>query len=373
MTRVSPARVGIVGYGRFGRALAELASHRGASVHAFDPHASVPEDRAVASLDALVDAPLDVLVVATPIEAMPGVFDAIAARLRARLDASSEASAPLVLDVGSVKVAPSRALEAAFGVDPRLRAVPTHPLFGPMSLARAERPLTTIVCPAVAGGDDATRAAADFYVSLGCETVFVTPEEHDEIMARTHALAFFFAKGIVDAGLDAPAPFAPPSFQAMARSVDAVRADAGHLFRSIEVENPFAASMRRALLSALTASDAELARAASAAPPESGATARSPSVPALAGPPRELAEARQLIDELDRDLVRLLARRAELATRAARAKGALGIATRDERRETELLTARREWAESQGLDPSAVADVFEAILAFSRGHQTRVR
>ena len=54
-----------------------------------------------------------------------------------------------------------------------------------------------------------------------------------------------------------------------------------------------------------------------------------------------------------------------LATRAARAKGALGIATRDERRETELLTARREWAESQDLDPSAVADVSSSTIVLS--------
>ncbi len=364
---VSLARVGIVGYGRFGRALAELVVRRGGVVRAFDPHADVPPERRASSLDALVDEPLDTLVVATPIEAMPDVFRSIAARLATR-----EGGGPLVLDVGSVKVAPAAALARAFGDLPGARAVPTHPLFGPMSLARAERPLTVIVCPAATGGDAATADAEAFYRALGCEIVAVTPDEHDHVMARTHALAFFFAKGIVDAGLDAPAPFAPPSFQAMARSVDAVRADAGHLYRAIEIENPYAAEMRQALLAALTQSDAELTESASAThDPDATRSARSPSVPALAGPPRELAEARLLIDEVDRELVRLLARRAELATRAGRAKDALGIGTRDERREAELLTTRRAWAGAQELDADAIASVFEAILAFSREHQTR--
>ena len=49
-------------------------------------------------------------------------------------------------------------------------------------------------------------------------------------MAWTHALAFFVAKGMIDAGAGMEVPFAPPSFQAIARTIEIVRSDAGHLF-----------------------------------------------------------------------------------------------------------------------------------------------
>lgn len=337
-------RVGIVGYGRFGRALGDLVRHHGRDVHVFeaDPAVAIAEGVTASSLTAMASN-VDVVVVATPVSSMPGVFDA----LRAAFVGLSDKLAPLVMDVGSVKVVPVRELERAFGAG--ARAVGTHPLFGPTSLAaaadaaRAEAPSSRSVVVCEASSNEAAREAETFWRELGCDTILASAEEHDRVMARTHALAFFFAKGMVDAGLDAAPPFAPPSYQAIARSLEAVRGDANHLFRSIEVDNPFAAGVRAALLRALTAADATL--------------------------PRPLSETRSLIDELDRELVGLLARRAALAEGAARAKDTLGIGTRDPAREAELLETRREWARASGLDAESVADVFENILRFSRAHQ----
>ncbi len=333
-------RVGIVGYGRFGRALGELVRRSGCDLHVFEPDATVtiPEGIAASSLAAMA-ANVDVVVVATPVSSMPAVFD----ELRAAFVAVSRA--PLVMDVASVKVVTVSELERAFGAG--ARAVGTHPLFGPTSLANANAnanalsPLTVVVCEA--SSSQAAREAETFWRELGCETLRVSAEEHDRVMARTHALAFFFAKGMIDAGLDDTPPFAPPSYQAIARSLDAVRGDAKHLFRSIEVDNPFAPGVRSALLRALTSVDAAL--------------------------PRPLSETRSLIDDLDRELVALLARRAALAEGAARAKDTLGIGTRDPAREAALLETRREWARAAGLDAESVADVFECILQFSRTHQ----
>src|SRR5687767_7104247 len=51
----------------------------------------------------------------------------------------------LVIDVGSVKLGPEAALRRELGAD--IPWVATHPLFGPASLARGERPLRVVVCP----------------------------------------------------------------------------------------------------------------------------------------------------------------------------------------------------------------------------------
>ena len=50
----------------------------------------------------------------------------------------------------------------------------------------------------------------------------------------------FVAKGFIDIGADLDAPFAPPSVRAIAQTVEAVQADAAHLFASLHRENPYA-------------------------------------------------------------------------------------------------------------------------------------
>ncbi|MBK6698266.1 MAG: prephenate dehydrogenase/arogenate dehydrogenase family protein [Myxococcales bacterium] len=343
-------RVGIIGYGRFGRALGALVSKRlpDADVLYFDPDAAHTDGaaRRVASMGDLARSS-DVVVVATPVEVMRAVFDELAGEL------APLATAPLVMDVGSVKLHPAKAMAAAFPEGARV--IGTHPLFGPASLAEGA-PLTTVLCPA---DDEAVTAAAEtFWQGLGCATLRVTAEEHDRAMARTHALAFFFAKGLLDAGLADKAAFAPPSFAMLARSVDSVRADAGHLFRTIEIENPFAAEARSALLAALASADASLT------------LGESSDVGASTGPSRpQLTRLRERIDDVDRELLRLLARRAALAEEVSVAKAALNLPTRDAARENEVFATRRAWAEAFGLNGDAVTDVMTAILRFSRGHQ----
>ena len=93
-------------------------------------------------------------------------------------------------------------------------------------------------------------------------------------------------------------------------------------------------------------------------------------MPARSTPPPALRQARDHIDDLDRDLVRLLARRAGLAARAGAIKAERGDPVRDPARERDLLDTRREWAEGEGIDPDDVVDVFAAILRMSRDLQT---
>src|SRR5208282_5341425 len=141
----------------------------------------------------------------------------------------------IVLDVGSVKVRPAAALREVLG-----SAIPwcgTHPLFGPLSLALAERPLRVVVCPAPEHPGAAAGVRA-LYERIGCEVIEQTPEGHDRVMAHTHALTFFIAKGMIDAGAGMEVPFAPPSFQAISRTIEAVRSDGGHLFAAIARDNP---------------------------------------------------------------------------------------------------------------------------------------
>ncbi|HVE86271.1 MAG TPA: chorismate mutase [Myxococcales bacterium] len=148
----------------------------------------------------------------------------------------------------------------------------------------------------------------------------------------------------------------------MARVVESIRQDAGHLYWALHRHNPFAADARRRYIDALVAADRGLDQARG---PEKDA----PTIPDLGERSPELRETRALIDETDDAILGLLSRRAALSHKAGRAKAERGWAVSDPARERQLLEARRARAAELGLDPDAVSDIFTAILALSRSLQ----
>lgn len=248
----------------------------------------------------------------------------------------------------------------------RVPWVGTHPLFGPSSIALGERPLRVVLCPNELHPDATDRARA-LYESVGCEVLEENPEDHDRSMAYSHALAFFLAKGMLD--MDAPGRtrFVPPSFRSMLRTIESVRSDAGHLFYAIEALNPFASGAREELLATLSRLHDELESARDQPPGDGGPFA----IPDLGTAAPELRQARDLIDDLDRDIVRLVGRRQELVRRVKHTKDEKELPVRDPAREREVLRARRTWAAEDGLDPDAVARIFEGLMAMARSFQQR--
>jgi prephenate dehydrogenase len=188
-------------------------------------------------------------------------------------------------------------------------------------------------------------------------------------MAHTHALTFFVAKGMIDAGTGLDVPFAPASFKALARTIEVVRSDAGHLFAAIQRENPYASEARGQLLKALGEIHQELERL----PAEVG----SPEVESMAmGTPEarspEVTESRAHLDQIDRELLALLARRNQLARRAARAEATQGQEQGGgSAHEQSLLAARRAWASELGLEEAEVEFFFRTLSLFSAGQGRR--
>lgn len=358
---MSNGTVALLGYGRFGRALGQLIADAGIAHRAYDSGAPVPPEVRAESPAALVrDA--DFVVLAVPVVRMASALAEVRPHLR---------PSQIVFDVGSVKVLPAAILERALG-----DAIPwcgTHPLFGPVSLALAERPLRVVLCPSPRHAPAADRVRA-LYESIGCEVIAQTPEGHDRVMAHTHALTFFVAKGMLDAGAGLEVPFAPPSFQAIARTIETVRSDGGHLFAAIAGDNPFAGEARKHLVSALADIDRALDAQATEGAAGHGAavvesTAGEFAIPDLGARSPELKQTREHIDAVDREILALLARRSQLTERAGRAKAAIGAPVLDAPREAEMLAARRAWAGEARLDAEGVTDVFRAILTMSRRGQ----
>ncbi len=345
--------IGVLGYGRFGRALASLFQDAGLRTTAHDPEVSAPPGQRAESVERLL-AEAGTVFLAVPVHAIPDALAGLRPHLRAD---------HLVVDVASVKQGPVAALTEVLG---RERPwIATHPLFGPSSVARGERPLDVVVCP-----NDlhpgATAAVRSLYERIGCRVTEQPAAEHDRLMAHTHALAFFVAKGMIDIGVVDQIEFSPPSFRAMAQTIESTRTDAGHLFQAIQRDNPFASEARQRLLDALASVHARLERGAPLDPDHAPL-----DIPDLGDAAPELRETRDLIDDIDHELVRLLARRATLARRAGEIKAERGRGVRDRAREQALLEDRERWAQDLALDAPHVSRIFDAILAFSRDVQQR--
>lgn len=315
--------------------------------------AAIPAGRKAGHLEELLDG-ADFVALALPVLQLRPALEAIVPHL---------AEGRIVFDVSSVKAGPCGWMEEILG--PTRPFAGTHPLFGPVSLSRAERPLRVVLCPSALHSEAAERVAA-LYRSLGCEVTEQSPEDHDRVMATTHALTFFLAKGLLDVGAGAEFPFTPPSFHAIQHTLESVREDAGHLFATLQNQNPYAADARAQLLEAMESIHRDLAEAA-----EEGEEALRLAIPDLGARSPQLQEVRDVIDGLDRELLDLLARRMELARRAARAKAELGTPVLDPAREARLLEARRTWAAERDLDAAGVEEVFRSILRLSRRSQGR--
>lgn len=343
-------RIGIIGHGRFGSSFASLLTECGYAWLGWDCANTVPQAHAATNIGDLA-ARSELIVLAVPVSA----FESVLRDLRPQLGSHHQ-----VMDVCSVKQHPSMLMDEVLG--DAIPHVGCHPLFGPLSMARAE-PLRTVICssprhPATA------RTAHTLFESIGSEVTYMDPAAHDRHMALTHAMAFFIARGLLDLGLGEDFHWTPPSFAALAASIAAVRADAGHLFNAIQRENPYAAATRERLIEALTLIDERLAQA----PVDTGLLSP-PNRPGGGQQPPALLEVREHIDELDRELISLLQRRCELSTRAAHAKRSVGAPVLDAGRERALLDQRGHWAEESGLPADVVQAVFRQILTISRRAQ----
>ena len=338
MNRVS--RIGILGYGRFGSALAALVAEHRYPWLAWDDTRPVPGKHAAADVAGLL-AGSDLIVVAVPV----AVFADVLRDLRPRLGAQHQ-----VMDVCSVKQGPCDLMDEVLGDD--IPHVGCHPLFGPLSIARAE-PLRTVVCPSPRHPAMAARVRA-LFESIGSEVTEMTPAAHDRHMAMTHAMAFFLARGLLELGVGDDLHWTPPSFAALASSIAAVRADAGHLFNAIQRENPYAAAVRRQLIEALARIDQRVLEA----PVDTGVLSV-PDVPAAGRHAAAPDEAHEHIEELDRELLALLQRRRELCVRAASAHADAAAA-----RESDPEAVAR--SGESGLPPDAVQAVFRQIDALCR-------
>jgi chorismate mutase/prephenate dehydrogenase len=86
-----------------------------------------------------------------------------------------------------------------------------------------------------------------------------------------------------------------------------------------------------------------------------------------------LASLRQRLNDLDRDLIGLVAERQRISRQVAEAKRTTGHPTRDYRREREVVLGVRQVAEEQGVSPDVAEQILRLLIRSSLATQEHIR
>jgi prephenate dehydrogenase len=171
----------------------------------------------------------DLCVLCTPI----GVMSSLAERIAPAL--SREAT---VTDVGSVKAGVVRRLESILGS----RFVGAHPMAGSeqsgFDAARADlfEGAVCIVTPTSSSLRESITKIRHLWESVGCRVVVMSPEEHDERVARVSHLPHAVAAALVNA-INLRVPDAPTLTGGGYRDTTRIAAAPATLWREILLEN----------------------------------------------------------------------------------------------------------------------------------------
>lgn len=232
MPLVSPIQaphspIGIVGYGRFGRVLADLLKPH-TPVWIIDPALeTLPTDPHLGKASLPDISTLKTVFIAVPIRAFEATLQQIAPFLTGQ---------HTVIDVCSVKVLPVQWMEKHLPTNVDLIA--THPLFGPDSLDKL--PLK-IVMHSVRDQYGGFLLWKQFFQQLAWQVLEFSPDKHDQRMAETQALTHWIGRTLSQ--LKATASLLDTaSYQKLLEIAQQIEKDSVTLFQDLCEFNPYTRS-----------------------------------------------------------------------------------------------------------------------------------
>lgn len=218
--------VGVIGFGQFGQLIPTLTPRRRTVL----VHDRIDRSREAAQHGCrfvpLEDAAgADVVVFATPVQALPTVIAAAAAHMQPHAWA---------IEVSSVKMLPQRWMLEL--LPPTVGLTCIHPLFGPQSARIGLAGRRLVICP-VRGHQHVRLGRLAARHGLLVRTT--DAETHDREMAHVQALTHLIAKAIVATGRPRLSLQTQPYLHLM-DLCGLIEHDSDDLFLAIETLNPFA-------------------------------------------------------------------------------------------------------------------------------------
>lgn len=230
--------LGIIGVGAFGAFMARhLAPYFDLTLCDSSPRVKTIAKKIGAGVgDISRAAECDVVVIAVPVQKMESVVRAIAPKLR---------RGALVLDVGSVKIKPTKLMQKL--LPQHVDIIGTHPLFGPQTGKDGIQGLNIVVSDV--RGKRSACVGKFLKAKLKLNVHRATPEEHDKELAYVQGLTHLLMKVVVS--LDLPKfRFTTKTYEYLEQMVEMIRYDSDELFRAIERENPYSKEAKKSFFAA---------------------------------------------------------------------------------------------------------------------------
>jgi prephenate dehydrogenase len=228
-------RISVIGFGRFGRLLADILSDDFEVLVHGRREISLPAGaryRAAGVEEALR---VDAVFYAVPISSFEPV-------LRSHLPVlASMDRPPVLIDVLSVKLHPKQVFEAT--LPPHIEAVLTHPMFGPDSVAALGLAGLPIVV-------DRFRASADtyafwkaYFAGRKLDVIELSADEHDRLAAYSQGVAHFIGR-VLDEMRLRPSRIDTVGTRKLLEIRDQTCHDTWELFTDLQTRNPYTIDMR---------------------------------------------------------------------------------------------------------------------------------
>ena len=365
-------KITIIGCGLIGGSLALALKHR-RSEH-FIVCLDMP-DRVSAILDAGVADAVgtiddfavyipgsDIVVIATPVQFVPGTLAAIAPFLR---------EGAIVTDAGSTKV---KIMAAASGLMPTgAHFIGGHPMAGAeRSGVEAADPLlfsdhVYVLCPYQNTPPDVFLTLMELLENLGSIPVTLDPEEHDRILAMVSHLPHFIAVALMRAAMADDAEHGLLKKMAGRGFLDMTRLAASDyvMWKGIMTTNAEAIvkamdGFNRSLASTIN----EMMDSSAEKAWEDAAKMRRIMTPDSRLRFRK-QDLRAVIDRQDKQLMSILAKRVDAARKIGNLKMRQSVPVIDSDRERRMMVERRDWGKSLGLPEEMIDDIFAVIIKHS--------
>ncbi len=332
-------KFGIIGYGRFGQLWAKTLANFG-EVLVFDTKffdkKNIPEaESGIRFVSMSEAAQTDILFLAVPV----ADFEKLCKGLSSQLSSQT-----IVVDTCAVKVYPAKIM-----TDALLKSQPyaaTHPLFGPDSVARLGLAGCKLVFCPLNLTDTQRTELLNLFVELKLVVIETTPDDHDRQMARSQALVHFFGRALADLHLESQ-EISTPDYESLLRINSLVNNDTWQLFFDMQTYNPYTPFMRLILRQSLADLDEKIRQAGENKTPDEGS----------------FFLWRSMIDQLDHEIINLIAHRLKVGKRIQGYKKLHGMAVTDPERERELKKNYDLWIREAGIEKAeAVKQILQKII-----------
>ncbi len=228
--------VGIIGFGRFGRVLGKILSDD-FKVVAYDPADVEPQFGVeLTNLNNVLKE--KTIFLAVPIH----LFKKLVIDIAPRLPESCT-----IIDVCSVKVYSVNVMQEILPLT--VGIIGTHPLFGPDSIEHQDS--LKIMMHNTRDTYSQFEFWTTYFSSKAIEVIYITPEQHDRIAARTQGITHFIGRVLRVAGIE-QTEIDTVGFSDLLAVIDQTCNDSWELFMDLQNYNPYTSEMIKLLEKSIT-------------------------------------------------------------------------------------------------------------------------